>query len=95
MIELSQLREMDYSSDIASVKLYRTPWGVINDEARIEILSYDDQEPMIFGALGENEVLQLARDALSLLPGKDKLKMVTALNREIRARRSWNQIGRK
>lgn len=99
MIELPQAREFDWESDIVYVKLFRTPWGIVNDEARIEVMLHPKFEgdgfPLYRGALGQNEVLQLARDALSLLPGKQHLKMVTLLNKEIRARRSWNQIGEK
>ena len=95
MIELPQLREPGRVSDIAAIKLYRTPWGVINDEARLEIRLYDHNTGQSWevtsGALGENELLQVARDALILL---GKVKMVRTLNNEIRGRRAWNQIGR-
>ena len=95
-IELPQMREAGDLSDIAAIKVYRTSWGVVNDEARLAIILYDDEgSGLMEGALGENEVLQLARDALSLLPGDNHLKMVKSLNNEIRARRSWNQIGEK
>lgn len=97
MIELPQLREPGRVSDIAAIKIYRTPWGVVNDEARIEIAVFDhttgepEPEIAVSGALGDNELRQIARDALILL-GKDK--MVRTLNNEIRGRRAWNQIGR-
>lgn len=96
MIELPQLREPGRVSDIAGVKIYRTPWGVVNDEARIEILTYDHSTGASniteSGALGLNELLQIARDAL-WLAGKEA--MARSLGKEIRQRRTWSQIAEK
>ena len=96
MIELPQLREPGRVSDIAAVRVYRTPWGVVNDEARIEIRTYDHNTGESYvtemGAMGLNELLQLARDTLDLA---GKTAMAKSLSKEIRQRRAWNQVADK
>jgi len=96
MIELPQLREPGRVSDIAGINLFRTPWGVVNEEARIEVYTYDHNTGVSniteSGALGRNELLLLAQEALYLAGNE---RMARALSKEIRQRRSWNQITEK